>query len=83
MTAPVTTKPGDSEYWDAFVSHAWEDKETFMRPLVEALGRLGVSLWYDEVSLILGNSLSGMLSQAIMPKTNSVPNKCGIAREEI
>ena len=43
--------PGDIEHWDAFVSHAWEDKETFVRPLVEALGRLGVSLWYDEISL--------------------------------
>ena len=54
----------ESKYWDAFISHAWEDKETFVRPLVEALGRLGVSLWYDEISLKLGDSLSKSLPGA-------------------
>ena len=56
---------GDMEHWDAFVSHAWEDKDTFVRPLVEALGLLGVSLWYDEVSLRLGDSLSGSIDRGI------------------
>ena len=41
----------DTKYWDAFVSHAWEDKQTFVRPLVRALSEFGVSLWYDEISL--------------------------------
>ena len=54
----------DTERWDAFVSHAWEDK-TFVRALVEALGRLGVSLWYDEISLKLGDSLSGSIDRGI------------------
>jgi hypothetical protein len=56
---------GDLKNWDAFVSHASEDKESFVRPLVEALGRLGVSLWYDEVSLRLGDSLSGSIDRGI------------------
>ena len=43
--------PERTKYWDAFVSHAWEDKQTFVRPLVEALSEFGVSLWYDEISL--------------------------------
>jgi hypothetical protein len=60
------------EHWDAFVSHAWEDKETFVRPLVEALGRLGVSLWYDEVSLKLGESLSGSIDRGIGKSRNGV-----------
>ena len=57
--------PGDIEHWDAFVSHAWEDKETFVRPLVEALGGMGVSLWYDEISLRLGDSLSDSIDRGI------------------
>ena len=64
--------PGDIEHWDAFVSHAWEDKETFVRPLVEALGRLGVSLWYDEVSLKLGDSLSGSIDRGIAKSRNGI-----------
>ncbi len=67
-----TVTPGDIEHWDAFVSHAWEDKETFVRPLVEALGRLGVSLWYDEVSLKLGDSLSGSIDRGIAKSRNGI-----------
>ncbi len=63
---------GDTEHWDAFVSHASEDKETFVRPLVEALGRLGVSLWYDEVSLKLGDSLSGSIDRGIAKSHNGI-----------
>jgi len=63
---------GDAEHWDAFVSHASEDKETFVRPLVEALGRLEVSLWYDEASLKLGDSLAGSINRGI------AKSRCGI-----
>ncbi len=72
MTPPVMTMPEDTERWDAFVSHAWEDKETFVRPLVEAIGRLGVSLWYDEVSLKLGDSLSGSIDRGIAKSRNGI-----------
>jgi hypothetical protein len=44
--------------WDVFISHAFEDKESFVRPLAEALRQLGVSVWYDEFSLQIGDSLS-------------------------
>ena len=63
---------GDTEHWDAFVSHASEDKQTFVRPLVEALGRLVVSLWYDEVSLKLGDSLSGSIDRGIAKSRNGI-----------
>lgn len=62
----------DPQNWDAFVSHASEDKEVFVRPLVEALGRLGVSLWYDEVSLRLGDSLSGSIDRGIAKSRNGI-----------
>lgn len=57
--------PKHTKYWDAFVSHAWEDKQTFVRPLVEALREFGVSLWYDEISLRPGDSLSGSIERGI------------------
>lgn len=40
-----------------FVSHASEDKEAFVRPLVHALKRAGLKVWYDELSLRPGDSL--------------------------
>jgi len=51
--------------WDLFISHAWEDKQSFVRPLAEALNRLGVSVWYDEFSLRPGDSLSRSIDQGL------------------
>jgi hypothetical protein len=50
--------------WDAFISHAFEDKE-FVRPLAVALRSLGVSIWYDEFSLRLGCSLSASIDKGL------------------
>ena len=72
MTSPMTTMPEDAERWDAFVCHASEDKEKFVRPLVEALGRLGVSLWYADVSLKLGDSLSASIDRGIAKSSNGI-----------
>ncbi len=47
--------------WDVFISHASEDKDAFVRPLAQALTALGVSVWYDEFSLRLGDSLSSKI----------------------
>lgn len=48
----------DAEYeWDLFISHATEDKETFVRPLANALKERGLRIWYDETSLSLGDNL--------------------------
>ncbi len=43
--------------YDLFLSHAAEDKATIARPLYEALRDAGVSLWFDEAVLTLGDSL--------------------------
>ena len=51
--------------WDIFISHASEDKETFVRPLAIALQNIGVSVWYDEFSLCLGDSLSRSIDKGI------------------
>lgn len=43
--------------YDVFISHASEDKDEFVRPLAEELIRIGVKVWYDELSLKWGDSL--------------------------
>src|SRR6266700_2325292 len=43
--------------WDVFISHASEDKEKFVKPLVELLENNGVKVWYDDFSLKPGESL--------------------------
>src|SRR5438270_14007096 len=43
--------------YDVFISHASEDKDSFVRPLADALRHLGYRVWFDEFSLRLGDSL--------------------------
>ncbi|MEP7133819.1 MAG: diguanylate cyclase [Chloroflexota bacterium] len=42
--------------WDIFISHAFEDKE-FARSLADALAGKGLSIWFDEFELKVGDSL--------------------------
>lgn len=51
--------------FDAFISHAWEDKEDFVRPLARTLAALGANVWYDEFALKLGDSLSKSLDKGL------------------
>jgi hypothetical protein len=43
--------------FDAFLSHASEDKTTFVEPLAHELTKLGLKIWYDRFSLRVGDSL--------------------------
>jgi hypothetical protein len=43
--------------WDIFISHSSEDKDVVARPLAERLRSLGLKVWYDEFTLVLGDSL--------------------------
>jgi TIR domain len=61
MTSSHSTDPE----WDAFISHASEDKEAFVRPLAETLSSLGARIWYDETSLSLGDSLSQSIDKGL------------------
>ncbi|MDQ3816340.1 MAG: toll/interleukin-1 receptor domain-containing protein [Acidobacteriota bacterium] len=51
--------------WDVFISHASEDKDSFVRPLAVALNQLGVNVWYDEFSLGLGDSISRSIDKGL------------------
>lgn len=48
-----------------FISHASEDKGSFVRPLAEALANLGVRVWFDEFTLSLGDSLSRSIDKGL------------------
>ena len=48
--------PEDIGY-DAFISHASEDKKVIVRPLANALEKMGYRIWYDEFELQVGDSL--------------------------
>ena len=43
--------------YDAFICHASEDKEGFVRPLAERLRQEHVEVWYDDFTLTLGASI--------------------------
>jgi hypothetical protein len=47
----------ETKRYDVFVSHASEDKVDFVKPFVELLKKKGVTVWYDEFELQIGDSL--------------------------
>jgi hypothetical protein len=53
------------EEFDFFISHASEDKDSFVRPLVDGLIAKGYRVWYDEMSLNIGDSLVESISNGI------------------
>ena len=56
--------PGNKQY-DVFISHASEDKESVVRPLVEALTKHDLTVWYDDFELKLGSSLRRTIDHGI------------------
>lgn len=48
---------GPAKTYDVFISHAFEDKTSFVRPFVDALRNKEVAVWYDEFELQVGDSL--------------------------
>lgn len=56
IPSPVEAQPQSVEY-DVFISHASEDKDSFVREFAETLRVRGLKVWYDEHSLKWGDSL--------------------------
>lgn len=54
----------NAEY-DIFISHATEDKEAVARPLATALNAGGITVWYDEFELRVGDSLRRKIDAGI------------------
>ncbi len=61
----ASRKPPKDIGYDAFISHASEDKDRVARPLARELGRLGFSVWFDEFSLKVGDSLRRNIDQGL------------------
>ena len=51
--------------YDVFISHASEDKNDVAKPLAEALRKNGLSVWYDEFELRIGDSLRRKIDKGI------------------
>jgi hypothetical protein len=42
---------------DVFISYASQDRNTVAKPLAELLTALGISVWFDQFDLKIGDSL--------------------------
>ena len=51
--------------YDVFISHAAEDKGEIVRPLANALRASGLTVWYDEFELAIGDSLRRKIDAGI------------------
>lgn len=52
--------------YDFFISHASEDKEDFVRTLYQALNDAGYKVWYDEITLKVGDSLVAEINKGLI-----------------
>src|SRR5438132_10177067 len=57
--------PARRYHWDLFISHATEDKESFVRPFATFLRELGLRVWFDEFTLSVGDSLSRAIDDGL------------------
>ena len=55
----------DDRVFDVFISHASEDKAEVVRPLATAIQRAGLSVWYDEFELRIGDSLRRKIDKGL------------------
>ena len=62
---PSGSEKADKSEWDVFISHATEDKESFVRPLANLLQNRGVRVWFDEFALKLGDSLRRSIDRGL------------------
>jgi len=51
--------------YDAFISHATEDKQELVRPLAKELAGRGFRIWYDEFTLKVGDSLRQSIDKGL------------------
>lgn len=61
---PPPTETGGQTH-DVFISHASEDKDNFVRPLANALINEGLNVWYDEMTLRIGDSLRQKIDKGL------------------
>lgn len=63
----ISNSTGEKEIkYDVFISHASEDKDNFVKPLVDQLNVKGYKVWYDEFSLKVGDSLRRSIDSGLL-----------------
>lgn len=55
----------DNTTYDIFIAHASEDKDAIARPLYNALIDSGISVWFDEAVIKLGDSLRRRIDEGL------------------
>jgi hypothetical protein len=58
-------RPEEVKKYDVFISHASEDKDEVVRPLAFALQAEGLSVWYDEFEMKIGDSLRRKIDKGL------------------
>lgn len=53
----IQLEESSQEQYDAFISHAWEDKEGFVDELVDEMRKEGIVVWYDTTQMRWGDSM--------------------------
>ena len=61
-----STEPPEEIGYDAFISHASEDKDDLVRPLAQLLKEYGFRVWYDEFELEVGDSLRESIDKGLV-----------------
>lgn len=65
QSPPMVTDNQNEKTYDAFISHASEDKDELVRSLAEVLKAHGISVWYDEFELKVGDSLRRSIDKGL------------------
>lgn len=63
--ATIANETLSDEEYDVFVSHAYEDKESFVDDFVEALRNQGLKVWYDTDKLKWGDSMREKIDKGL------------------
>ena len=77
VDTPLSTIPSlvrneqDAQY-DVFISHASEDKENVVTPLANALQAGGLSVWYDDFELGIGDNWQESIGKGIASSRFSI-----------
>src|SRR5688572_4083776 len=51
--------------FDFFISHAGGDKERYVGPIVDAMTRIGLSLWLDDLEIAWGDNITMRLNAGL------------------
>lgn len=64
-TSVSSSETEDGEEYDAFISHASEDKEGFVDELVAEMRNCGLSVWYDTTEIHWGDSTCQRIDEGL------------------